>query len=176
MPQKLRSLQFSLSELLLFATAAGAIAYAFTRIPGLLLFLQLPLAVGLPCLPLLPALLPKRDDAKRSMGGYVIATGVLLVLHLAATAGLVHMLLREPFILDFVPFDSLVRLTLNWTIPSTFAAILVANALPRTTCRSLGFAIGAIMLAGASVGFVFYGNYFLGEILGPSLRYHVWWF
>lgn len=175
LPRKRRSFQFSLSALLLLVTVAGALSYIFTRIPGLLLFVQLPVIVGLPCLPLLPACLSKRVDKKRSIGGYVIASGVLLSLHLAATVGWVHMLLREPFILDLVPFDSLVGATLNWTIPSTFGAVLVAIALPKTTCRNVSFAIGGILLAGAAVGFVLYGNYFFGEILRFPLRDHVWW-
>jgi hypothetical protein len=168
-------LQFSLSALLLLVTMAGVISYVFTRKPGLLLFLHLPVVVGLPSLPLFPAILPKHENARRSMGGYVLAAGVLLALHLAATVGWVHMLLREPFTLDFVPFDSLVSATLNWTIPSTFGAVLIAIALPKTTCRNVGSAIGGILLAGVSVGFVLYGDYFFGEILGFPLREHVWW-
>jgi hypothetical protein len=170
-------LQFSLRSLLLVVTIAGVAVYLATRIPGLLLvplaFLHLGTIAGVTGLPLLIVVFSRRDSSGRLMGRFLIAAGVLLAIHLVATAAQIEMLIRD-FALDLVPYDRLALDTLNWSVPAGLAAIPTGLALKKAAWRSPTYVVGGILLTGAAVGWFLYGCYLSGTI-GLSVTKYVWW-
>ena len=72
------------------------------------------------------------------------------------------------------PFDSVITLTLNGSVPGAVLAILMAIPFGRTVLRTRSFWVGAVLIAGAALGAMWYGHYFAGSI-GNSLGEWVWW-
>jgi hypothetical protein len=173
--QKHRRSQFSLFALLAGVTAAGVITYLAIRMPWLIAFAQIAIILAVTSLPVVFVLLSK-DEGKRLMGLLLIGSGALLAVHLIATASCVQMLTRVPFLLDLHPFDNLIEITLNWTIPAGLFAIPLGLVLRKGAGSGVSFAIGAILLCGVAAGFIWYGNYFFSGLMGESLSEYVWWF
>ena len=137
---------------------------------------QIAVILAVISLPVIFVFVSRHDDGGRHMGRLLIGAGMLLGFHLTVTAAWGLMLMRVPMLLDPHPFDNLIQITLNWTIPAGLAGIPLGLVLRKTAWSNSGFAIGAILLSGVTVGFVWYGNYFFGELLGQSLSEYVWWY
>ena len=131
------------------------------------------LAMG--SLPLVIVVLWWSGKGKGHIAGVVVAVGTLLAIHFVATVLSVESLLREPWILDLAPYDGVMWLTLNWSVPLALAGLLIAFAFRKGISRIPAFWIGWALIVCGAVAFIWYGYYFFGELLGESLADNVWW-
>jgi hypothetical protein len=177
MSTRRRRVQFSLATLLAIVTALS-VFLSVGRWLGWQIVLYLADLAGLlavTSLPFVVVLLGRSNKGKGGIGGVIVVAGVLLVVHFVATVLSVELLLREPFVLDLVPFDGVMDSTLNCSLPSAAAGLLIALAFGKRIWRIPAFWIGGTLIAAGALAFVWYGHYFFGELLGDSLANNVWW-
>jgi hypothetical protein len=108
------------------------------------------------------------------VGHTIVAAGILLAAHLVLTATTVELLLRQPFVLDLVPYDGAVSFTMNIALPGSLLGLLIAALAPSQSPKRMVW-IGGLLLTFGNVAAIGYGHYFFGTLLGARLAAHVWW-
>ena len=126
-------------------------------------------------LPLVIVLMRLSSKFQKGIGVALLVAGVLFVIHFLFLVISIESLLRQPFLLDLHPYYGLMEGTLNWTVPSAVAGLLIAPALRKGLWRTPAFWIGGALIVAAAVAFVCYGHYFFGTLLGDPLANNVWW-
>ncbi|MEN6497305.1 MAG: hypothetical protein ABFD16_23660 [Thermoguttaceae bacterium] len=171
-------LQYSLREVFIAAAVLSVIlalgrtfgwhALYLADIAGLLLLTALPYVLALRSLILRTGINPTHVEQA------VLAAGILLAIHLAATTAAVEAMIRTPWTVDPHPYDSFIIDTLNVTLPSVVVGIAAGVSFARRLWCSPTFVVGIVLFAGAALGFVWYGSHFFG-LTGDSLGEHIWW-
>jgi hypothetical protein len=179
-PNRRRRWQFSLGALLALVTAVSVllsvgrwIGWGYLALPLLAAYLG---GLGVVTfLPLMIVLMRLSRKSQKAIGVALVVAGVLFVMHLLFLVISIESLLRQPFLLDLHPYYGLMEGTLNWTVPSAVAGLLIAPALRKGLWRTPAFWIGGMLIVSAAVAFVWYGHYFFGTVVGDPLANNVWW-
>ena len=125
-------------------------------------------------LPLLVIAMLRSEDWSGRIGRILVAAGLLLTAHVSVTAILVFLLLRQPWVLDLSPYNSMIYVALNFAVPGS--SISLSIAVPRA-CKSptrLIWLGTAAITVGNSVALA-YGYYFFAGLLQIRLSDNVWW-
>lgn len=158
----------TLSVILALGRTFGWHTLYLADIFGLLLLTALPYVLALRSIILRTGINPMRVEQA------VLAAGVMLAIHLAATTAAVEATIRTPWTIDPHPYDNVIIDTLNVTLPSVVAGIAAGVPFARRRWCSPAFVVGIVLFAGAALGFVWYGSHFFG-LMGDSLGKHIWW-
>lgn len=125
-------------------------------------------------LPLAIAVMIHQPLWSNRIGHTITAAGFVMVLHVTLTAATVELLLRQPFVLDLVPYGGVISLTLNIAVPGSLLGLAFAMLTP-SLHRTRQFWIGGLVLVVGNVVAIGYGYYFFDALLGDDLASNVWW-
>jgi len=173
-----RRLQYRLGTLLITVAALCLVLAAghwlgWQALCGFLFLAGFLGAIGLTLLPV-TVLVLCWAGATEQLGKLFVVAGCVLLFHLIVTAVTAELALR-PWFLDPKPFDYVMLVTLNWTVPAAAIAVLMGFLFTRGMSRPPWYRLGTTLTAVACLAFVCYGRYFFGHLICVPMAEYVWW-
>lgn len=113
--------------------------------------------------------------SNRVLARPLLAVASLQLICVALTAASLQQVLRQLWIFDLNPFDSIVQLMLNGLIPLTMTGVGIAFVRGQRSGTVRSFLPGIMTFLAAMSGWLWLGLYVFVTVLGDDLGEYVWW-